>query len=91
MNCWSLYLACTALTRKRNARFAHLAYTQQTVRVQSQMGIPSLTLGAALFHENDGFVEEYITIKTHRRKICAAMECESVEISGFLQVRFVEL
>ena len=34
--------------------------------------------------------EEYLTIKTHRRQIYAAMECESVEISGFLQVR-VEL
>ena len=26
--------------------------------------------------------------KTHRRKMYAAMECESVENSGFLQVRF---
>ena len=26
--------------------------------------------------------------KTHRRKMYAAMECESVEISGLLQVRF---
>ena len=32
--------------------------------------------------------EEYMAIKTHRRKIFAAMECESVEISGLLQVRF---
>ena len=32
--------------------------------------------------------EEYVTIKTHRTKIYAAMECESVEISGFSQVRF---
>ena len=29
-----------------------------------------------------------MTTKTHRRKIYAAMECESVEISAFLQVRF---
>ena len=26
--------------------------------------------------------------KTHLRKMYAAMECESVEISGLLQVRF---
>ena len=47
----------------------------------------SLTLGAALFHENDVFVKNYHD-QTHRRKMYAAMECESVEIIGFLQVRF---
>ena len=48
-----------------------------------------LTLGAAFFHENDGFVKNnYMTTKTHRRKIYAAMECESVEIGAFLKVRF---
>ena len=31
---------------------------------------------------------EYMRTKTHRRKMYAAMECESVEISGLLQVRF---
>ena len=29
-----------------------------------------------------------MTTKTHRRKMYSAMECESVKISGFLQVRF---
>ena len=29
-----------------------------------------------------------MTTKTHRKKMYAAMECESVEISGFLQIRF---
>ena len=42
-------------------------------------------LGAALFHENDGFVRNNMMTKTHRRKMYAAMECESVEISGFQQ------
>ena len=41
MNYWSPYLDCTAaLTRKCNARFALLAYTRQTVRVRTKMGIP---------------------------------------------------
>ena len=46
------------------------------------------SVSAALFHKNDGFCEEYMTTKTHHRKMYAAIECESVEISGLLQVRF---
>ena len=34
------------------------------------------------------YCEEYMTIKTHRRKTYADIECESVEIGASLQVRF---
>ena len=39
-------------------------------------------MGAALFHENDGFVKNIWRPKP------TAEKCESFEISGFLQVRF---
>ena len=43
------------------------------------------TLGAALFHENDEIVRDIWRTKPTPRKMYAAMKCESVEISGFLQ------
>ena len=61
---------------------------QQTTLWENDQNRNFLTLGAALFHEKWRICEEYMTTKTHRRKMYAAMECESVEISGSLQVRF---
>ena len=88
-NSLSPYLDCTALTRKRNTRFARRASCVHTADCEStNSNGNSLLLGAALFHENDGFCEENMTIKTHPRKIYAAMKCECVEISEFLQVMF---
>ena len=58
MNSWSPYLDCTALTRKRNARFARRGSCVHTADCEStNKNGNSLMLGAALFHENDGFVK----------------------------------
>ena len=46
-----------------------------------------LNVGSCIISWKWHICEEYMTTKTHRRKIYAAMECESVEITGFLQVR----
>ena len=70
-NYWSLYLDCTALTRKRNARFVRLASCKHGRLWEYWDGNGnSLTLGAALFHENDRFVKNYDNQNPPQKNVC---------------------
>ena len=52
------YLDCTALTRKHNAIVARRASCVHTADCEStKQNLNFLMLGAALVHENDGFVK----------------------------------
>ena len=60
--------------------------TDNTVRKRSKQEF--FEVGSCIISQKWRICEEYMRTKTHRRKMYAAMECESVEISGLLQVRF---
>ena len=72
-------------TQRKDMRVLCLEYAWKTVRIRSNQEF--LNLGSCSFSRNDGFVKN-MTPKTQRRKMYAAIECESVEISHFLPVRF---
>ena len=55
-----------------------------TVRKRSKQEL--FNIGSCIISRKRRICEEYLTSKT--QKMSAGMECESVEISGFLQVRF---
>ena len=59
--------------------------TDNTVRKRSKLEF--FNVGSCIISWKWRICEENMRTKTHRRKMYAAMECESVEISGLLQVR----
>ena len=63
---------------------------QQTTLWENYQNGNFLNVGSCIISRKWRICEEYMYMrtKTHRRKMYAAMECESVEISGLMQVRF---
>ena len=45
-------------------------------------------VGSCIISQKWLICEEYMTTKNHRRKMFPAMECESVETSGFLYHKY---